>query len=422
MPLARVRDRAGRGHAGAGRARRVGHGLDIHREGRAVAVGDAPLDGEHVPAGVRGREHVDVGERPRTRDEIAARIEQPDRQDVARQRLLVEEEALPGDGIECVEARLQRRRVDEKRVAARRRRIDEHAAGIDGFVHAPPAFEPRLVAGERLLIVRGDLGGTARDRPHARLVDLAAPRIAAAPAADAQRLRRVRDRAGERLARGELAVHVEAHLGTVVRRRDMRPGVRDDGRADVVRRVVVEEEVDAAVGEIGEPVAVVPAAGRALHHHGGPRRQRAIGPDPGFEGQLLRIQGGRVVDRQEPRRPDDAERAVGVGRVDERRPRMRAQGLRAEAEIPDGAFERRAGDERLGIGEVEQAEREIGDGIADAVDGQRVVAGGKRQHCVAVDGVRVGLVEAARRHERAAGARQAPGDRRPVGERVEHQP
>ena len=177
-----------------------------------------------------------------------------------------------------------------------------------------------------MVVVGGNVGSAAGHAPHPGLVDAALPRvIAAGAAADAQRLGTVVQRGGVGLAGDQRAVDIQLERAAVIGAGHMRPGVGRQVGADLVVVVVVDEEVDASVGVVGQPVAVTPAAVAAFHQHAAVVGHCGVAVDPGLYCQRRGLQAGAVGHGDETRRAVGGIGQVGLAR------RVTQRGARSDA-------------------------------------------------------------------------------------------
>ncbi len=203
----------------------------------------------------------------------------------------------------------------------------------------------------------------------------------------------------------------------------MGPGIGRQVGLDLVARIVVDEEVNLAVGVVRQAPAIVPRTVAALHEHGAPVADRRIAQDPGFQRQLLRLQARVVGNLDVAVRAVLIEGPVGfTGRIDERCTRDDMPARVARLGIAERSLDGRARRDRSRRSEVEQTKGVVADRVTLASDRQRIAAGAQQQAAVArdVEGVRRG--QRLRADHRAARAAQRPVQTRLLAERVEQNP
>ena len=426
--LARVFDRGIDGRVQRQHLAAVLHRLQVEAPAGRRLVADAAFQRQHVAAVARHGEDVAVPAEPlRAPDHPAGGVEQAHRKVVAGQLQRVEEKALAGQRIEAEELGLGGWPARQRAIVVGGRTVVEQRTG--GLVETPVARQAGRIGGHGLVEAGVDLGGAARPRPDAHLVDLAGEALTAAlAAADLQAVLPagdIVDRTGGRSFVHQHPVGIDPAELAVVDKGDVRPAVE---RGDVVgldpspaRRGVGDDPGDAAVGQAGQLVLALlvddaPAVGGVA--------ARAGGPDPGLDRQAqVGLQADGVGHPQLGAAVVHPHRAVGLAR------RQRHRGAAVDprhahryAHLAELAADLAAGREARARRQVEQAQPVGPGGVAVAIDGQPVVAGPQEQRRVVGNLPGIALREAAAGQHRAVGPRQRPCQPAVVGERIHQQP
>ena len=372
---------------------RVDNALQLELVVAWIGVVDAAFQGQHIVAAVGRGEHIDIaGERLLPVHQATLGIEDAQGEAVARQTLVVEVETLAGRGCELVEPGFLARLVDQGPVVAQDTAVNKAAAA--GFVHAPVSFQRRLAARQGVLVVGGDVLGATRHAPQPHFVDLAAPGvIAAGTGADAQCLGGLDDGRHVAFARHQHAVHVQLESRAVIGTGDVGPGVGRQVGADFMGGVTVDEEMDAAVGVVGQAVTVAPTAVAALHEHRAPVGQRRVLVDPGLHRQLVWLEARVVGHRDIAVVSKGIEGAIADTGVGQRRSRAEAHLVGADTGITQRTGDSRVRIDRLRRGHVQHPEGVVTHMVALSIHRQGVGARAQENAVVAADIERIGTLQ-----------------------------